>query len=107
VPWSKCDAAYQACCAQSAEIGIKLALRNHPDLILLDLLMPKMDGMSMLKELRKDSWGKGVKVIILTNLSDAEKIDEALKQGTYDYLVKKDWNISEVIEKVKASLGMK
>ncbi|OGH92792.1 MAG: hypothetical protein A2563_03940 [Candidatus Magasanikbacteria bacterium RIFOXYD1_FULL_40_23] len=93
--------------AVDGEEGLKTALKSHPDLILLDLLMPKMDGMSMLKELRKDSWGKGVKVIILTNLSDAEKIDEALKQGTYDYLVKKDWNISEVIEKVKASLGMK
>lgn len=93
--------------AVDGEEGLKSALDHHPDLILLDLLMPKMDGMSMLKELRKDSWGKDVKVIILTNLSDAEKIDEALKQGTYDYLVKKDWNITQVIEKVKSSLGMK
>lgn len=87
--------------------GLQTALKSHPDLILLDLLMPKMDGMSMLRELRKDSWGKDVKVIILTNLSDAEKIDEALKQGTYDFLVKKDWNITQVLEKVKTSLGVK
>ncbi len=87
--------------------GLSSALEHRPDLILLDLLMPRMDGMSMLKELRKDTWGKDVKVIILTNLSDAEKIDEALKNGTYDYLVKKDWNITQVIEKVKNSLGLK
>lgn len=93
--------------AVDGEEGLKSALEHHPDLILLDLLMPKMDGMSMLKELRKDMWGKDVKVIILTNLSDAEKIDEALKNGTYDYLVKKDWNITQVIEKVKHSLGLK
>lgn len=93
--------------AVDGEEGLKSALDNHPDLILLDLLMPKMDGISMLKELRRDTWGKDVKVIILTNLSDAETVDEALKQGTYDYLVKTDWNLTEVIEKVKKTLGVK
>ncbi len=93
--------------AVDGEEGLEKALAEQPDLILLDLLMPKKDGMSMLKDLRKHPWGKNAKVIILTNLSDAEKVDEALKNGTYDYLVKTDWNIGQVIDKVKASLGMK
>ncbi len=92
--------------AVDGQDGLEKALREHPDLILLDLVMPKMDGMSMLQKLREDSWGKDVKVIILTNLTDEEKVAEALKQESFDYLVKSDWNISDVLKKVKAKLGM-
>jgi DNA-binding response OmpR family regulator len=87
-------------------VGLQTALEHHPDLILLDLVMPKMDGMTMLTKLREDEWGKKAKVIILTNLSDAEKVSEAVKHGTYEYLVKVDWNIVDVVNKVKHVLGM-
>ena len=92
--------------ARDGEEGLKLALENHPDLILLDLVMPKLDGMTMLDRLRKDDWGKNVDVIILTNLGDAEKVSQAVEHGTFEYLVKVEWNINEVIKKIKNKLGL-
>lgn len=84
--------------------GLSLALTNHPDLILLDLILPKKDGMSVLRELRQDSWGMDVPVIILSNLSEAEKISEASEKEVFDYLVKADWKLEDVIKKVKDKL---
>lgn len=86
--------------------GLKLALKEHPDLILLDLVMPKMDGMTMLTKLRADKWGKKAQVIILTNLSDAERVAQAVEKGTYEYLVKVDWNVMDVVKKCKKYLGI-
>ena len=82
-----------------------MAMQHHPDLILLDIIMPVMDGMTMLKKLRADEWGKKAEVIILTNLGDNEKVAEAMSQGSFDYLVKSDWNIADVAELVKKKLG--
>ena len=59
--------------AKDGEEGLKVANEKHPDLILLDIIMPKMDGLTMMKELREGSeWGKKVAVILLTNLSSDE-----------------------------------
>jgi DNA-binding response OmpR family regulator len=91
--------------AKNGEEGLDVALRDHPDLILLDIIMPKMDGLTMLKKLREDVWGKNTKVILLTNLSDNEKVSEALLQGSYDYLVKSDWKIGDVVAKIRARLS--
>lgn len=92
--------------AKNGEEGLKVALREHPDLILLDIIMPVMDGMTMLYELRKDPWGKDAKVIFLTNLSEAEKVAESLSQGVFDYLVKSDWKLEDIVIKVKEILGI-
>lgn len=85
--------------------GLEMSLKHHPDVILLDIIMPKMDGLSMLDKLRVDNWGKNANVILLTNLSDNEKVAEAMKHQTYDYLVKSDWNINDVIELVMKRIG--
>ena len=90
--------------AQDGDEGLKVALREHPDLILLDLLMPKMDGIAMLHKLREDAWGKDVKVIVLTNSEDQRKAADALKNGVYDYFIKSDWNIKDVVGKVQTEL---
>jgi len=60
--------------------------------------------MSVLRELRQDSWGMDVPVIILSNLSEAEKISEASEKEVFDYLVKADWKLEDVIKKVKDKL---
>ena len=88
--------------AKNGEEGLAVALKDHPDLILLDIVMPVMDGMTMLKKLREDSWGKTAKVIILTNLADDQKLADAIDQGSYEYLIKTDWKMGEVVDKVKA-----
>lgn len=92
--------------------GLKMALEEKPDMVLLDILLPKMDGMAMLKKLRTDDWGKQAKVILLTNVSDAETIASGADFGAgegevYEYLVKTDWSLDEVAQKVKARLGVK
>lgn len=92
--------------ARNGEEGLEMALKQKPDLILLDIIMPKMDGLTMLEQLRKDEWGKNVKVILLTNLSDEEKLARALQEGVHDYLVKSDWKIEDVVEVVKDKLDM-
>lgn len=86
--------------AHDGEEGLKVALSEHPSLILLDLLMPKMDGMAMLKKLREDTWGKNVKVIILTNLDERGKVAEAVQNEVFDYMIKSNWNIGDVRKRV-------
>lgn len=90
--------------AGNGEEGLDVAFREHPDLVLLDIMMPVMGGMAMLKQLRADAWGKSVKVIMLTNLNDAEYIAGAMEQGSFDYFVKSDWKIDDLVEKVKERL---
>ena len=98
------DAGYDVIIASNGEDGLNKAIKKRPDLILLDILMPKMDGMTMLKELRKDSWGKNAPVIILTNLNDKEKLIEATKEHVVDYYVKSDWEIDEIVKIVDDKL---
>lgn len=94
--------------AEDGKKGLKVALSKRPDAILLDLLMPKMGGMEMLAEIRKDEdWGKTVPVIILTNLSADDKIlGGVVKDQPSFYLLKSDWKIADVVTKVKEVLGM-
>jgi CheY-like chemotaxis protein len=85
--------------------GLEMAKELHPDLILLDIIMPRMDGMTMLKELRRNGWGKTAKVILLTNLSDEFKAEEAERMGVFDYLVKSNWKIADLITRIRGRLG--
>lgn len=90
--------------AEDGEKGLELAKEQHPDLILLDILLPKLDGMEVLKKLREDAWGKEAEIILLTNLSGSEKVAEATGLGAYNYLVKSDWKLEDVVKKVKETL---
>lgn len=92
--------------AQNGEEGLNTALKNHPHLILLDIIMPKMNGVKMLKSLRDDAWGKAVPVLLLTNDTDPEHMSETLKDNATDYLIKSDWEIEDVVNKVKSTLKM-
>jgi len=87
--------------AKNGEDGLAAALEKHPDLILLDLQMPKMDGIEMAKNLRADEWGKKAKVIILTNFSDMNRTEQALENEIFQYLVKTDIKLEDLVQKVK------
>ena len=87
--------------AENGEKGLETAFKEHPDVILIDIVMPKMDGLTMLKKLREDDWGKSVPVIILTNLGDMEKMAEAVEDGICNYLIKTDWSLEDIVKKVK------
>lgn len=100
------DAGFTVLGAKNGEDGLASALSGHPDLIVLDILMPKMDGLEMLKKMREDAWGKNVPVMILTNLSDDGSIAHQMTEETFDYIIKSDIKIEAVVEKVKAKLGV-
>jgi two-component system response regulator ResD len=87
--------------AKDGSEGLDIALKNHPDIILLDIIMPVMDGISMVEKLRMDAWGKTAGVIILTNLSDGQQMLDSMKNGVFEYLVKSNWKIQDVVTKVK------
>ena len=92
--------------ARDGEEGLEIALKEHPDLILLDILMPKMDGMIMLQKLRVDQWGKTAPVIILTNVSPNANsvINSVLKNEPAYYLVKSDVKLEGIVDKIKEVL---
>ena len=95
--------------ANDGEEGLSVSLREHPDLILLDILMPKMDGMIMLQKLRQDEWGKQVPVIILTNVNpnSSSVINSVLQNEPAYYLVKSDVKLEGIVDKVKEVLKIK
>src|SRR3989344_4698898 len=101
------DEGFKIIQAKNGEEGLELAIKHRPDLILLDIIMPKMDGITMLKKMREDAWGKHAPFIILTNLSVDDKVlnDISKTEPSY-YLVKTDWNIEAVVKKVKDRLGI-
>lgn len=92
--------------AKNGREGVELALSKHPDLILLDLIMPEMDGMTALKKIRQDAWGEKVPVIILTNLSatNEQLVEDMVTHKPMHYLVKSDWKIHDVVKKIEEIL---
>jgi two-component system, OmpR family, alkaline phosphatase synthesis response regulator PhoP len=93
--------------ASDGQEGLKKALSNQPDLILLDVMMPKMDGMEMMNKLRQDDWGKKVPVIILTNKNVDDKIiSQITKNQPSYYLTKSNTQLYEIIEKINEVLGI-
>ena len=92
--------------AENGAEGLTVALNNHPDLILLDIVMPVMDGLTMLSRLRKDPWGKDVKVILLTNLSDPGRVTETTIETVSGFIVKSDWRIEDLVKEVKNKLDI-
>lgn len=96
---------YEVLKAKDGAEGLEISLREHPDLILLDILMPKMGGLEMLKKLREDQWGKTASVIVLTNLSDNEDIAKAVEEDVFEYFVKTDIKIDEVIARIREKIG--
>ena len=98
---------FQVFSAGDGQEGLKLAVAKKPDLILLDLIMPKIDGMTMLKKLREDEWGKDASVLILTNLEgDTQKTLEALESGVFEFMVKSRWQLEDVKKRVKEKLSV-
>ncbi len=91
--------------ATDGKQGLELARRLLPDIILLDILLPKMSGFQVLSELKKDEKTKKIPVILLTNLSQKEDIDRGMHMGAADYLIKAHFLPSEVIEKIKEVLS--
>jgi len=96
---------YETQGAADGSEGLEKIKSFKPDLVLLDLVMPKMERMQVLKKMKEDSETKNVPVVILTNLSDYERISEALSLGAKDYLVKANYSLADLLDKVKTVLS--
>jgi DNA-binding response OmpR family regulator len=92
--------------ADNGEKGLADAKKKKPDIILLDVLLPKMDGFSVLKELKADPSVKNIPVILLTNLGQKDDVAKGLEAGAVDYMIKAHFKPSEIVEKVKQVLHM-
>jgi DNA-binding response OmpR family regulator len=98
------QAGYTVLTAENGAVGLKTALEAKPDLILVDIVMPVMDGHGLLSRLREDSWGKSAKVIVLTSMDDVKNIASAHEGHIDDYIIKVHTSLSEVVNKVRMLL---
>lgn len=93
---------YDVMVANDGAAGLEKAFSEHPDIILLDIIMPKIDGFAVLKKLRDSDETRNVPVILLTNLGQDEDVSRGKELGAVGYLIKANNTPSEVVEKVKA-----
>jgi len=96
---------YTVSLATDGDKGVKLAKSEKPDLILLDIILPKKDGFEVLKEIKADASTKQIPVILLTNLSQRDEVKKGLDLGATDYLIKAHFMPSEVVKKITQILG--
>ncbi|KKW42479.1 MAG: Two component transcriptional regulator, winged helix family [Candidatus Magasanikbacteria bacterium GW2011_GWA2_56_11] len=90
--------------ADNGETGLEEVKKKRPDVVLLDILLPKMDGFAVLSALKSDPELKGIPVILLTNLGQKDDVDKGIELGAVDYLIKAHFKPSETVEKVKQAL---
>lgn len=91
--------------ALDADQGMSRIVEAKPDLILLDLILPGKNGFELLKDLKATSQFASIPVIILTNLGDEEEIQQGLRMGAADYLIKADYDLAEIIKIIKKNLN--
>ena len=92
--------------ATNGERGVALVEHFSPDIILMDLQMPEMDGATALAEIRKNDWGKDIPVIILTNLGEEEAPKSLKDLGIHSYIVKAELTPRQVVQRVKDALHL-
>lgn len=95
------DAGFEISAVLSAEEGLEAAKKDKPDLIILDILLPRESGIFFLEELRANPKIKFIPVVVLSNLDDPETREKAAKLGVEAYLIKTDFAPHELIEKIK------
>lgn len=92
---------YEVSSAFDGEEGFEVAEKEKPDLIMLDLVMPKMGGIDVLKKIRGEEWGKDIPVIVETQLSDMESMGEGVALGVRGYLVKSDYSLDDILHQIE------
>lgn len=99
------EAGYDVITAADGEEGLAAVRSEKPDLVLLDLILPKMDGFTVLGEIKKDEATAHTPVIVLTNLESAEDVGKVVALGATTYLVKANYDLPDIVAKVKEVLG--
>ena len=97
---------FETVCASDGEQGLELVKKESPDLVILDIILPKLDGFQVLEKIKEESETKNIPVILLTNLESPEDIQKAFDRGATTYLVKSDYKLEDVAKKIKETLKM-
>lgn len=92
--------------ASDGETAVQVAKKEVPDLILLDIVLPKKDGFEVITELQEDKKTENIPIILLTNLESADDVDRAFSLGINTYLVKANYKLEEIVEKIKENLKL-
>lgn len=95
------DAGFEVERAFDGEEGLAMVLSKKPALVLLDILLPKIDGLTVAKKLKSNPDTKGIPIIILTVLEKGESVAEALESGVYEYIVKSNFKVEEIVKRVQ------
>jgi DNA-binding response OmpR family regulator len=90
--------------ARDGREAVAMAIAEHPDVIMMDIIMSGMDGMTAMKKIREDQWGKTANIILVTNLSDSDYVKEAAKYNVFDFIVKTDYKLDEIVEIIRKKL---
>lgn len=96
---------YKVINSLDGETGLRLARSQKPDLVLLDIVLPRLQGLDVLKALKGDPETKNIPVIIMTNLETPQDIEKALTLGATTYLLKTQYTLTEIAEKIKDAIG--
>ena len=99
------EQSYEVVSALNGEAGLNMAISQIPDLVILDLILPKKEGFEVLEELKKNSKTKKIPVIILTNIEKIEDMEKAFKLGATAYLIKTQYKLEELLKKVNGILN--
>ena len=97
---------FQTELATDGKLGLEKIKTSQPDLVLLDIVLPKIDGFEILKEIKEDSKLKKIPVILLTNLGQKNEVEKGLALGADEYIIKAHFTPTAVVAKVKEVLGM-
>jgi DNA-binding response OmpR family regulator len=102
---SLAEQGYEVHNAYDGEAGLEMVRKEKPDLVVLDLILPKKDGFTVLEEIKADPDTKDVPVLVLSNLETTENVERAIRLGAASYLVKPNYEISYITKKIKEVLG--
>ncbi len=98
------DGGFEVISASDGEDGLRKAQQEKPGFIVLDIILPKKDGYDVLKELKEDGETKDIPVLMLTVIASKESIDDCQKLGIVDYLIKSEYSLEDIVEKVQENL---
>ena len=98
------NAGFNIMMAENGQQGVEMAFKHHPELILLDIDMPLVNGHEAAKRIRQDAWGKDARIVFLTNHSDAQNVAHAIMQKPEDYIVKVNVPVQEVVNQVRIAI---
>ncbi|KKP79464.1 MAG: hypothetical protein A2271_04000 [Candidatus Moranbacteria bacterium RIFOXYA12_FULL_35_19] len=95
---------FEVLSAMDGEKGVEIAILEKPDLIILDIILPKKDGFQVLDEIKSNNEIKKTPVILLTNLESMEDIQKAFEKGATTYLVKSEYKLEDIVKKINETL---